>query len=249
MAIVLAQISSFSGRTILYSAAISGTVSANVVNQPWDVALKAALNASGYDFVVNADNIIVVDTIEAIEKRRAAVGMRDAIVGRDTDREGLRPNFGSAVAGGGEGLGAMALAERQALGLEALSNQEEANIDRAGCGAARGDSTTFTILVSDDDAARGGRLVVSSASTSVRGARVEFFGEGPSAPSQACSVGRTGAIRLFGRRVMDGSRIIVHTAAPAVLVARTGSGKLVAGPMRVANEDRTIALEWTGRGR
>jgi type IV pilus assembly protein PilQ len=70
---VIAAFSAFTGRTILASRNVTGTVTANIVNQPWDVALKEIMNANGYDVTVNPDGIIVVDTFEAISARQSTV--------------------------------------------------------------------------------------------------------------------------------------------------------------------------------
>ncbi|MDB4874718.1 MAG: type and secretion system protein [Gemmatimonadetes bacterium] len=70
---VIAAFSAFTGRTILASRNVLGTVTANIVNQPWDVALKEIMNANGYDVTVNPDGIIVVDTFEAITARQSTI--------------------------------------------------------------------------------------------------------------------------------------------------------------------------------
>jgi type IV pilus assembly protein PilQ len=70
---VLGLLSAYSGRTILPSKNVVGTVTANIINQPWDVVLKSVMNANGYDVTINSDGIIVVDTFEAIAARQATI--------------------------------------------------------------------------------------------------------------------------------------------------------------------------------
>jgi type IV pilus assembly protein PilQ len=70
---VLGIFASFTNRTILPSRNVTGTVSATIINQPWDVALKEVMNANGYDVTVNPDGVIVVDTFEAIAARQATI--------------------------------------------------------------------------------------------------------------------------------------------------------------------------------
>ena len=60
---VLRVFAEFSGRTILPSKGVTGTVTATIVDQPWDIAFKAIMNANGYDVTVNWDGIIIVDTL------------------------------------------------------------------------------------------------------------------------------------------------------------------------------------------
>jgi type IV pilus assembly protein PilQ len=73
---VLGIFASFTGRTILPSKSVTGTVTANIVNLPWDVALKEVMNANGYDVSVNPDGVIVIDTFENIAARQATVPLQ-----------------------------------------------------------------------------------------------------------------------------------------------------------------------------
>ena len=76
---VLAQFAAFSGRTIIPSRAVLGStgtsapkITAEITNQPWDVAMRAILNANGYDATQDENGIIIVDTFENIIARQAA---------------------------------------------------------------------------------------------------------------------------------------------------------------------------------
>jgi type IV pilus assembly protein PilQ len=73
---VLAMFASYSRRTILPSKNVSGNVTANIINQPWDVALRAVMNANGYDVVVDDRGIIIVDTFEAIAARLTTIPLQ-----------------------------------------------------------------------------------------------------------------------------------------------------------------------------
>src|SRR5579884_576928 len=66
---VLAAFSAFTGRTILPSKNVQGTVTADIINQPWDVALRAVMQANGYDVRVTPDGIIIIDTFENVAAR------------------------------------------------------------------------------------------------------------------------------------------------------------------------------------
>ncbi len=70
---VLAAFAAFSGRTIIPSKDVQGTITAEITNQPWDVALRAILNANGFDATEDpSSGIIIVDTYEHIAQRQAA---------------------------------------------------------------------------------------------------------------------------------------------------------------------------------
>ncbi|MFI5229051.1 MAG: AMIN domain-containing protein [Gemmatimonadales bacterium] len=68
---VLAIFSAFTGRTILPSKGVIGTITASINNLPWDVALKEIMNANGYDVTVNPDGVIVIDTFENVLARQS----------------------------------------------------------------------------------------------------------------------------------------------------------------------------------
>ena len=73
---VLGVFSTFTGRTILQSKSVGGTVTANIMNLPWDVALKEVMNANGYDVTVNPDGVIFIDTFENIAARQSTVPLQ-----------------------------------------------------------------------------------------------------------------------------------------------------------------------------
>jgi type IV pilus assembly protein PilQ len=66
---VLAAFAAFSGRTILPARGVEGTVTAEIIDQPWDIAMRAILNANGFDAVEDENGIIIVNTIEALARR------------------------------------------------------------------------------------------------------------------------------------------------------------------------------------
>jgi type IV pilus assembly protein PilQ len=77
---VLTAFASFTGRTILPSKNVQGNITANILNQPWDVALKKLMNANGYDVVIDDSGIIIVDTFDAISARQASIPLQTLTV-------------------------------------------------------------------------------------------------------------------------------------------------------------------------
>ena len=69
---VLAAFAAFSGRTIIPAKDVTGTVTAEISNQPWDVAMRAILNANGFDAVEDQNGIIIVDTFVHLISRQNA---------------------------------------------------------------------------------------------------------------------------------------------------------------------------------
>ena len=70
---VIAAFAGFSGRTIVVGKAVTGTVTAEIKNQPWDVALRAILQGQGLAAAEDATSgIITVDSYGNIAMKQAA---------------------------------------------------------------------------------------------------------------------------------------------------------------------------------
>ena len=69
---VLAQFAAFSGRTIILGRNVQATITAEIIDQPWDVAMAAILSSQGLAATEDASGIIVVDTYESIAARRTS---------------------------------------------------------------------------------------------------------------------------------------------------------------------------------
>jgi type II secretory pathway component GspD/PulD (secretin) len=68
---VLTAFSAFSGASIVAGAGIEGSVTADINDQPWDVALASILTGHGLLAVEDEAGIIRVDPINRIHKREA----------------------------------------------------------------------------------------------------------------------------------------------------------------------------------
>jgi type IV pilus assembly protein PilQ len=77
---VLAVFAEYSSRTIVRGKAVTGTVSAEIKDQPWDVAMKAILDAHGLAATEENSGIIVVDSYENILARQASEPLRIEMV-------------------------------------------------------------------------------------------------------------------------------------------------------------------------
>lgn len=69
---VLAQFAAFSGRTIIVGRGVNATITAEVNDQPWDVAMAAILASQGFAATEDVSGIIVVDTYQNIAARRTS---------------------------------------------------------------------------------------------------------------------------------------------------------------------------------
>jgi len=78
---VIASFAGFSGRTIVVGKEVAGTVTAEIRNQPWDVALRAILQGQGLaaseDFI---SGIITVDSYANILNRQASEPLQTQLI-------------------------------------------------------------------------------------------------------------------------------------------------------------------------
>ena len=78
---VIASFAAFSGRTIVVGKDVSGTVTAEVRNQPWDVALRAILQGQGLAASEDViSGIITVDSYSNILNRQASEPLQTQLV-------------------------------------------------------------------------------------------------------------------------------------------------------------------------
>lgn len=68
---VLLAFSAFSGKSIVASSSVSGTVTASISDKPWDVALGTILATQGLVAVENEYGIIRVDDMGTLDAREA----------------------------------------------------------------------------------------------------------------------------------------------------------------------------------
>lgn len=69
---VLAGFATFSGRTLVVGKEVTGTVTAEIKDQPWDVALKAILEAQGLAANEETSGIITVDSYKNILEKQSS---------------------------------------------------------------------------------------------------------------------------------------------------------------------------------
>jgi type IV pilus assembly protein PilQ len=78
---VIASFAAFSGRTIVVGKDVAGTVTAEIRNQPWDVALRAILSGQGLAASEDAmSGIITVDSYANILNRQASEPLQTQLI-------------------------------------------------------------------------------------------------------------------------------------------------------------------------
>src|SRR3954468_18439194 len=125
---VIGSFAAFSGRTIVVGKAVTGTVTAEVKNQPWDVALRAILQGQGLAASEDpVSGIITVDSYANILNRQASEPLQTQLVSinyarasnlvptiqqllqKDCPQNNTNPNAVTVVRGGGQGCVARGL--------------------------------------------------------------------------------------------------------------------------------------------
>jgi type IV pilus assembly protein PilQ len=77
---VIAAFAVFSGRTIVVGKAVTGNISAEIRDQPWDVALRAILASQGLAAKEDQDGIISVDSYQNIAAQQATEPLTTQII-------------------------------------------------------------------------------------------------------------------------------------------------------------------------
>ena len=140
---VIASFASFSGRTIVVGKDVTGTVTAEIRNQPWDVALRAILQGQGLAASEDAlSGIITVDSYTNILNRQASEPLVTQLVSINYARAHmLVPTIQQL-------LQKDCLANSQ---IPTSGNVSQAN-QRSGCvarGLVASDSTTNTLIITE----------------------------------------------------------------------------------------------------
>ena len=131
---VIAAFAVFSGRTIVVGKGVTGTVSAEVRDQPWDVALRAILTSQGLAAKEDQDGIISVDSYQNIAAQQAAEPLSTRIISVNYARaSSLAPTI--------EGL----LSKECAVGAAGAPNGGQCKAR----GSVTADSATNRLLITD----------------------------------------------------------------------------------------------------
>ncbi len=140
---VLAAFGGFSNRTIVVGKDVQGTVTAEIKDQPWDVALQAILQSQGLAASEDASGIITVDSYQNILQKQASEPLTTQIVKVNYARAASLANTVSGLLSKDCPQGALATAgaQQQTLGVGTPQC-----VTRGGVAA---DSATNSLLVTE----------------------------------------------------------------------------------------------------
>ncbi len=136
---VIAAFAAFSGRTIVVGKAVSGTITAEIKNQPWDVALRAILQGQGLAAAEDpTSGIITVDSYGNIAMKQASEPLVTQMVAVNYAKAG---SLATTLQG---------LLNRDCAGGSAVpQSPQNAQTSCVARGAVAADTSTNTIIITE----------------------------------------------------------------------------------------------------
>ncbi len=151
---VIAAFAAFSGRTIVVGKEVSGLVSADINDKPWDVALQAILQAQGLAATEDASGIITVDSYRNLASNQALEPMVTQIVDVNYAKATtLRQTVQALLARDCTGLSTMATGREMGMPMNQQGGgQNQGGISGQGCvvrGSVAADSATNKLIITE----------------------------------------------------------------------------------------------------
>ena len=132
---VITSFAVFSGRTIVVGKGVAGTVTANIKDQPWDVAMRSILQSQGLSALEDSAGIITVDSYANIADRAKVEPLYTKVISvnyakAETMANTVKSLLGAGCGGGGGAGGAAgAGAAAAASGAATCSARGSASFD------------------------------------------------------------------------------------------------------------------------
>jgi type IV pilus assembly protein PilQ len=153
---VIAAFATFSGRTIVIGKDVDGTVTADIQDKPWDVALQAILQAQGLAATEDASGIITVDSYQKLAVNQALEPLVTQIVDINYAKATtLRQTVTALLARDCTGLTTMQTGQNLGMpmnqGMQG-GNQQQGQMGGQGCvvrGSVAADSATNKLIITE----------------------------------------------------------------------------------------------------
>jgi type IV pilus assembly protein PilQ len=154
---VIATFATFAGRSIVVGKNVSGTVTAEITDKPWDVALQALLQAQGLAATEDPSGIITVDSYSALAQNQALEPLVTQIVNVNYAKAAsLVPTVQRLLARDCSNLTTMAVGRELGMGGQqggmAGRGGAAGGQDSQGCvlrGSVSADSSTNKLIISE----------------------------------------------------------------------------------------------------
>lgn len=152
---VIAVFATFSGRSIIVGKDVQGTVTADVRDKPWDVALQAILQGQGLAAIEDASGIITVDTYKNLASNQSLEPMITQIIDVNYAKAyALRTTIQALLARDCTGLSTMQTGVPMNQGSQGGQSNGGSNNASSGqgCtirGSVTADSTTNKLIITE----------------------------------------------------------------------------------------------------
>ncbi len=151
---VIAQFAKFSGRTIIAGKDVTGTVTANINDKPWDIALQAILSGQGLAATEDASGILTIDSYRNLASNQSLEPLITRILDVNYAKAStLQGTVQKLLARDCTGMSTMATGRE--LGVNANSGQGGGNnqgMQGQGCvvrGSVAADSATNKLIITE----------------------------------------------------------------------------------------------------
>ncbi len=154
---VIATFATFSGRTIVVGKNVEGTVTADITDKPWDVALQAILQSQGLAATEDPSGIITVDSYSALAQNQALEPLVTQIINVNYAKAvSLVPTVRALLARDCSSLTTMQVGREMGGGAQQAGQQNNGRNngqqDSQGCvlrGSVSADSATNKLIISE----------------------------------------------------------------------------------------------------
>ncbi len=151
---VIATFASFSGRTIVVGKNVEGTVTADITDKPWDVALQAILQSQGLAATEDPSGIITVDSYSALAQNQSLEPLVTQIINVNYAKaSSLAPTVRALLARDCSQLASMQVGREMGGGQQGQQGQQGgAPPEGQGCnirGSVSADSATNKLIISE----------------------------------------------------------------------------------------------------
>ncbi|MDQ6610806.1 MAG: AMIN domain-containing protein [Gemmatimonadota bacterium] len=153
---VIATFASFSGRTIVVGKDVLGTVTADINDKPWDIALQAILSAQGLSATEDASGILTVDSYRNLASNQALEPLVTRILDVNYAKAStLQQTVQKLLARDCTGLSTMASGRDLGMNMQQQGSGQSGNqggMQGSGCvvrGSVAADSATNKLIITE----------------------------------------------------------------------------------------------------
>ena len=251
---VIAAFATFSGRTIVVGKDVSGDVTADIADKPWDVALQAILQSQGLAATEDASGIITVDSYRNLATNQALEPLVTQIIDINYSKAAvLRGTVQQLLARDCTGLTTMATGRDMGMPMNqgGGSGGQQDQTAGQGCvvrGSVAADSATNKLIITEvpsrlpEIVARVQQLDVRTPQVAIKAKIIFVNRTGIQDIGLAYDLG-TGNKQFFQQlvpRIDPNTLTAVDTDGDGVPDA-TGGGKAYEGPARIALGGNALA--------